>query len=170
MNLFEPPRTAYDWTFTLRDVPVRVSVYFWVGAVLLGMNFKLGFADFISHLLIWIVLLFVSILVHELGHIYMGRRYGSDGYVVLTHLGGLAVGSSELPERNQRIAVYLAGPGAGFALAALVVVALFIWNVDLALHFLANLVGREYDTAEMPAPWFGSPSPTCCSSTSCGGW
>jgi Zn-dependent protease len=152
VNLFEPPRTAYDWTFNFRDVPVRVSAYFWLGALLLGIDFKRGFADFFTYLLVWVVLLFVSILVHELGHIYMGRHYGSDGYVVLTHLGGLAVGSSELPERNQRIAVYLAGPGAGFVLAALAVIALFLWNVDLALHFLARLIGRDYYTAEMLIP------------------
>lgn len=63
---------------------------------------------------------FLSILVHELGHVLMGRFFGSYGQIVLYSFGGLALGSSDVPRRSQRILVYLAGPAAGFALYGLV--------------------------------------------------
>jgi Zn-dependent protease len=54
---------------------------------------------------------FVSILLHELGHVLMGRAFGSDGHIVLHSMGGLAIGSTNLRRRWQRIAVLGAGPG-----------------------------------------------------------
>src|SRR5438132_7960290 len=50
----------------------------------------------------------------------MGRVFGAYGHIVLYSFGGLAVGASALRNRWQRIAVYLAGPGAGFCLWGLV--------------------------------------------------
>src|SRR5207302_5403914 len=63
----------------------------------------------VSYLLIWIACTFVSILIHELGHVFMGRLFGSHGHIVLYSFGGLAIGSSALRSRWQRIAVYFAG-------------------------------------------------------------
>lgn len=145
MNLFDaPPRSDYDWNFRLGDVPVRVHWYFWITPVAFSLgNLNQPFVDILTNLAIWIAVLLVSLLVHEMGHVLMGRRYGADGHIVLTGLCGLAIGSSDLPERRQRIAVSLAGPGAGFLFAALIVVILFIWNGDLALTYLANLVGIQ---------------------------
>jgi stage IV sporulation protein FB len=53
---------------------------------------------------------FVSILIHELGHVFVGRIFGSHGHIVLYSFGGLAIGSNDLPRRWQRIVVSLAGP------------------------------------------------------------
>jgi Zn-dependent protease len=69
---------------------------------------------------LWIVCVFVSILVHELGHVFMGQVFGTRSQIVLHAFGGLAIGSSNLRNRWMRIAVYLAGPGAGFLLYGLV--------------------------------------------------
>jgi stage IV sporulation protein FB len=77
----------------------------------------------IEFLLVWMVCVFVSILVHELGHVLMGRLFGAQGHIVLYSFGGLAVGSSDLSSRWQRIAVYFAGPLAGFVLFGLVLLA-----------------------------------------------
>lgn len=151
MNLFEPQRTAYDWNFRLGDVPVRVNPWFWLTALVLGLvGNDQGGIHVLTYLLSWVLVLFVSILVHEMGHIQMGRYYGSDGYIVLTGFVGLAVGSNDLPERRQRIAVSLAGPGAGFLFAGVIVLVLLLFNVDLALHYLALLVGIWHPVDSLP--------------------
>src|SRR5207249_441117 len=69
---------------------------------------------------------FVSILIHELGHVLMGRIFGSDGHIVLYGFGGLAIGSSNLERRWQRNLVYLAGPFAQFVLLGIVLGVLFM--------------------------------------------
>jgi Zn-dependent protease len=90
---------------------------FWLVSAIMGWNaLQEGFA----FLLAWIVCAFVSVLIHELGHVFMGRLFGSHGHIVLYSFGGLAIGSSALRNRWQRIAVYFAGPLAGFLLYGLV--------------------------------------------------
>ena len=111
------PRTRFDLNFRVGDIPVRVHPFFWLSTVLLGLDPKLPGIDKLTYLLVWAAVLFVSILVHELGHVLMGRTFGARGHILLTGFCGLAIGSSELPERWQRNAVFLAGPGAGFLLA-----------------------------------------------------
>jgi Zn-dependent protease len=76
--------------------------------------------------LLWVAVVFVSILIHEMGHVLMGRIFGSDGYIVLYGFGGLAIGSSDLTKRWQRNLVYLAGPFAQFVILGIVLVVLFV--------------------------------------------
>src|SRR6185436_3070814 len=102
-------------------IGVRVSPWFWVITAAMGWG---GGPErdrefFVQRLIIWIVCVFVSILVHELGHVLAGRLFGSEGHIVLYGMGGLAIGSSALERRWQRIVVYAAGPAAGFLLLGL---------------------------------------------------
>ena len=63
MFLFQPPPpTQYDLRFAIAGIPVRVHPLFWLITILFGFS-----ADLIQ-LLIWVFVVFVSILVHELGH------------------------------------------------------------------------------------------------------
>jgi len=118
---FEPSQTQFDLRFRLFGIGVRITPWFWVMSAVLGWG---GGPDldrhFVAHLLIWVGCVFFSILVHELGHVVAGRLFGSEGHIVLYQMGGLAVGSSALERRWQRIAVYAAGPAAGFLLLGLV--------------------------------------------------
>jgi Zn-dependent protease len=74
-------------------------------------------------MLIWVLCVFVSILVHELGHALTARSYGWHPEIVLHAFGGYA---SYFPTWRistfQRVAAIFAGPGAGFILYGLVVV------------------------------------------------
>jgi stage IV sporulation protein FB len=113
----EPARTPYDLNFRLFGFAVRIHPLFWLGAALLGagtLNAGLHF------LLIWILVVLVSILVHELGHAVAFRRFGSDSHIVLWMFGGLAVPYSAVASRWRRIVVSLAGPTAGFILCGVV--------------------------------------------------
>jgi Zn-dependent protease len=104
-----PNPTPLDLHFRIFGVPVRVHPAFWILSAVLQWELLrvLG----IGYLLLWVACVFVSILLHELGHVFMGRLFGSRGHIVLYSLGGLAVGSSDLARRWQRILVSLAGPG-----------------------------------------------------------
>jgi Zn-dependent protease len=115
---FEPQQTPFDLHWRMFGIEVRVHPMFWLMSVLLGWPaIDLG----VEFLLMWVLCVFVSILVHELGHVVAGRLFGSDGYIVLYSFGGLAIGSSDLPRRWQRNIVYFAGPLAGFLLFGLLV-------------------------------------------------
>ena len=66
---------------------------FWLFTIILGWpgpNDPHPFLD----VGIWVACVFLSILLHEFGHIWAGRLFGSDGYIVLYSFGGLAVNSA----------------------------------------------------------------------------
>ena len=80
----EPPRTPYDLNFHLFGIPVRICPWFWVAAVLLGSR-----SPGPVSLLIWVAAMLVSILVHELGHAAVLRRFGFPTWITLYGFGGL---------------------------------------------------------------------------------
>jgi Zn-dependent protease len=135
--LLEPQPTPADLQFRIFGTPVRVHPMFWLVSALLGWHVQreLGFV----YLLIWILCVFVSILVHELGHIWMGRFFGSDGHIVLFSFGGLAIGSKNLPNRWQRILVSAAGPLIQFIPFGLV---WLIWIYQREIFGMDVLLGR----------------------------
>lgn len=106
---FEPDETPYDLRWRMFGTPVRVHPMFWLMSVILG--FDAVIREGAIFLLAWVGCVFVSILLHEFGHVGMGRLFGSHGYIVLFSFGGLAIGSNELARRWQRLLVLLAGPG-----------------------------------------------------------
>ena len=90
MLLVEPPRNQYDLCFALFGIPVRVHPFFWLVALLLGLGGVNHYQDRAQALLIWIVVIFISILLHELGHAFAIRYYGWEPSVTLYALGGMA--------------------------------------------------------------------------------
>lgn len=145
MFMQEPEQSPYDLRFRLFDTAVRVHPWFWLITIL--FNLKLltgenGGATGFLYLAIWTGCVFVSILVHEFGHVFMGRHYGSDGYIVLYSFGGLAIGSYPMGGANQRIAVSFAGPAAGFLLFAVTASAAWLYNPTLTQSLLLGLIGE----------------------------
>lgn len=126
MLLFQPPPpTRYDLRFNLFGFPIRVHPLFWLIALLLGS----GSGDPLQ-ILIWVLVVFVSILIHELGHALAFRRYGLSSQIILHFSGGLTVPESTLwgsrwanvaLGSNEQIFISVAGPGAGFLFAAMII-------------------------------------------------
>ena len=120
MLLTEPPPSQGDLHFRLFGVPVRVHPFFWIVTVVMGLNGgEEGTRP--EELLIWVAVVFVSILVHELGHAFLQRRFGGRPWITLHGIGGLA--SCDDCDRSTRaqVLISLAGPAAGFLFAAIVV-------------------------------------------------
>jgi len=116
-SLLGNSRDGHEWRFRILEVPVRVQAWFWLTVGLSAAARQTGDA------LIWIGVCFVSIVVHELGHVAAFWLFGVRAEAILYGWGGLAVPEKgwSLNARSQSI-VSLAGPAAGFCLAALIAV------------------------------------------------
>lgn len=126
MLLGEPQRTPYDLVFSLWGIPVRVSPWFWAISALLGISAARNDSGGVDPvmMLIWIGVVFVSIVVHELGHALAARCYGHEPWITLHGFGGLASYHSSRESLLSKILITLAGPFAGFLFAAVVVAAI----------------------------------------------
>jgi stage IV sporulation protein FB len=123
MLLGEPPATQADIHFRLFGFPVRVHPFFWLTTLLLWLGFNKRADPLIT--LIWVVVVFISILIHELGHAIIQRYFGGHPWITLYGLGGLASCNDCDRRPRSQILISLAGPVAGFFLAAFVVAILF---------------------------------------------
>jgi stage IV sporulation protein FB len=114
--------TPYDLRFRLFSIPVIVTPWFWLAGLITS---GLGTRDFgFDLLLIWIACLFVSILVHEMGHALTALAFGWPPTVYLYGFGGLATYRPTYGRTTGRsVLISFAGPGAGFVLYGLVRVA-----------------------------------------------
>jgi hypothetical protein len=102
--------------FRILGFPVHVHPFFFLVAALVG-----GMQNDLTLILVWVAIVFVSVLAHELGHALVARVHGQQPSIMLYAMGGL---TSFQPLRRlthgQSIAISLAGPGAGFLVGGLV--------------------------------------------------
>lgn len=104
--------TEYDVRFELFGIPVRIHPFFWLTSAMLVWN-----RDNPSWVFIGILCVLISVLVHELGHAVMSRRYGYPSDIVLFIFGGYATASRFSTWKNVKVSA--AGPGAGLVLFVL---------------------------------------------------
>ena len=123
------PHTKYDLRFTIAGFNVRVHPLFWLIALLLG-----SFGNLLL-MPIWIFVLFVSILVHELGHAIALRFYGVDSHILLHAMGGLTIPETApwgggwanvSPSPKQQIVISLAGPFTGFLITVFIILGAYL--------------------------------------------
>jgi len=147
MLLSEPPASPYDVNFRVCGFPIRISWSFWLVGVVFGYPAAQGIdrlffeqsSGLLPWLLVWVGVLFLSILVHELGHAFAFRACGIPSSVVLYHFGGLAIpqgrggigwGTRRLGPWEQ-IFISAAGPVAQLLLALLLILALRVGGYAL---------------------------------------
>lgn len=109
----------FDLNFSLFGIPIQVKPWFWLSAILLGLPQAQEAGDWLP-LATWVGVVFISLLVHELGHAFAGRALGNRPFIVLTFMGGGAYSSQEFGWRQ--VFVTAAGPLAGGALFLLCLV------------------------------------------------
>ncbi|MBO5437565.1 MAG: hypothetical protein J6A23_07875, partial [Thermoguttaceae bacterium] len=138
---YEPARTQYDLNFQLFGIPVRVHPLFWILSLFLGMNLSGP-----QMLILWILAVFVSILVHELGHALVMRTYGIQPRIVLYSFGGLTIFDRRYHLRwFENILVSFAGPGAGFCFLGLLAGILCLLGQTQVLNLFPAAFGFETD-------------------------
>jgi Zn-dependent protease len=161
--LAEPASTPYDLNFRLLGIPVRVAPWFWLVALLLGWNLtKVGDQQAML-LTLWVASVFLSILIHEMGHALAMRFYGMESHIVLYQFGGLAipdqfsVRSGFRPQRMRddpvsQIVISAAGPAAqlGLALAIALSLKLSGFRMSFPVPYLESVIslqeGRAIDS------------------------
>jgi Zn-dependent protease len=99
--------------FVLFGTPVRVEPTFFLVAVYLSLSQRE-----VGLMVAWVAVMFVGILVHELGHAMAYRAYGRGSAIVLWGFGGLTFSKTGL-RPGQHVLVSLAGPITGLLLLGL---------------------------------------------------
>ena len=145
-----PATTPYDWNFSIFGYPVRVAPWFWAAALIFGRNSvnypSVNGGEPVGSLgiLAFAAAMFLSILIHELGHAVAFRYFGIQSEIVLYHFGGLAIptgnriGSSASHNPWHQVAISAAGPGMQIAAAI---------GLGLLLRFFG--VAAASDTLQM---------------------
>jgi Zn-dependent protease len=123
---------------------VRVHPLFWLIGVILGAQGGDG-----VRMLIWVGVVFVSILIHELGHAFTMQLFGEGARVVLYLMGGMAIsessawgfgGGRKSRGPREQILISAAGPGAGFLVAGLVVASVFATGGSISFFVIYSVL------------------------------
>lgn len=114
------------WSFTIArlfGIQIRMHVTFLllVGWVALNGGLFTGHPGQAGEAVLFLLLLFCCVVLHELGHALTARRYGiATRDIILLPIGGVAR-LERMPERpSQELLVAVAGPAVNVALALLV--------------------------------------------------
>jgi Zn-dependent protease len=171
MLLQEPAHSPYDLRFNLMGFPVRVSWSFWIVSLLFGYNFAQSLDDgfmqaglaspgLMPLLVLWTACLFVSILIHELGHALAFRQNGINASIVLYHFGGLAIPTSSYspsggfgrltPQKD--IWISFAGPLAQFASAIILVAAIKAAGYQVPVPWPLTMMSTFFEGARIDSP------------------
>ena len=93
-------------------VPIVIHPFFWVLAFFIGWVNTFTF----SGTVIWMVVILISVLVHEMGHALMGLSFGQKARIELVGFGGMTVREGPKLKLWQEFLVVFCGPFAGIAL------------------------------------------------------
>ncbi len=101
-------------------IPTRIEGSFFVLSFFLGASRGRN----LPLLLEWMLVVLVSVLLHELGHALVGRKFGLSPSIKLYSMGGLTSWDSEVSLTPlKHLLISLAGPAAGFLFGGIVFVA-----------------------------------------------
>ncbi|HWO13903.1 MAG TPA: site-2 protease family protein [Polyangiaceae bacterium] len=150
-----PLRTSsWSWRIgSLAGIPIRVHATFWLllGWIALTHILQGHGARAIAAGLLLILSIFACVVLHELSHALVARRFGIGTLdITLLPIGGMAR-LEKMPEKpSQELLVALAGPVASLAIAAALFGTLELLDAPTALESL-QVVGGPFLTKLM---WF----------------
>ncbi|MFI5259039.1 MAG: metalloprotease [Candidatus Limnocylindrales bacterium] len=112
-----------SFTIKVMKVPVTVGPMIVVGLLAVGVLSRLTDAS----LAVWVVLGFIALLIHELGHALAFRHYGVESSISFWLLGGITVpddqaAAARLSDR-QLLVVTVAGPLVGLVIGGVTLAA-----------------------------------------------
>lgn len=116
--------------FTLFGFPILIHWMFWLNTALMGGALTASSPEQLQSLVGWVMAVFLSILIHELGHAMTMRNYGDHRVgIVMYAFGGLAQGSKRLT-RNEDLLVSAAGPALQIVVGLAVGWSLTLWPLS----------------------------------------
>lgn len=124
--------------FRLFGIPIHVSAFFLLSAIVLG---RMGRADTPVELAAWIVVMFVGVLMHELGHALTAQAFGQQPAVSLHGLGGVTVWQPRAGiGPGRRAVITLAGPVVGIVVGFVAGVLQFLVQDGSLAHEILGYV------------------------------
>jgi Zn-dependent protease len=99
-------------SFSLFGFPVSIHASFLVVVLFLGYSARTG----VSGALVWLVVVTVSVIAHELGHAALAAPVGGEPRIDLYGMAGLTRWNPARAGRGRQVAVSVAGPAFGLAL------------------------------------------------------
>jgi len=124
--------------FRVGPFPVRLEASFLITAVFLGWR---GGSSMVA-LASWVLIVFISVLVHELGHALVGLVQGGRPEIVLQGMGGLTFPRLRTRTSHaQQILLSVAGPVAGL-LPGIVTLIILILQQRVELTGPLGLMGQ----------------------------
>ena len=93
-------------------IPIRISPAFFITAGLIGFINSFNLLG----TLIWIGIIFISVLVHELGHALTARIFGQQARIELVAFGGLTIPEGAKLKLWKEFVMVFMGPFFGFML------------------------------------------------------
>src|SRR3990167_2498318 len=98
-----------------RKIPISIKPFFWIFAVLIGFLMS----GTLLGTIIWVVIIFVSVLVHELGHATVALAFNQNPKIELIAMGGLTSYQGKKIRYYQQFLIVLSGPLFGIGLFGL---------------------------------------------------
>ena len=96
-------------------IPIQISPIFWFLILFIGwVN-----SNEVSHIALWAIVAFFSVLIHEYGHALTALFFGQKAQIQLVALGGLTLRSGNKLSAWKEFIIVLNGPLAGFGLFAI---------------------------------------------------
>lgn len=131
--------TSASLRFQVFNFPVRVHISFFLVALLLGFG-----QGNIINILLWVLIVFFSVLLHELGHAIASRSFGRSPQIELYSMGGLTITSTySLLSYPKEIFISFAGPLAGFLLGGIVFLLIRVVGPSiLQIPYLSFIAGN----------------------------
>lgn len=130
--------------FTIKGkIPITIHPFFWLTAAIIGF---LNSGSFIGTL-VWIFVILVSVIIHELGHGTTALFFGMKPRIELVALGGLTYHQGEKLPFGKQFLIVLNGPLFGFMLflvswllLKIPVLSTGFWGGVFTLFFWVNLI------------------------------
>jgi Zn-dependent protease len=118
-----------------------MTPWFWVTSAALGIRYYADpEAGTWGYFAFWMIAVLICVLLHELGHALVVRRFGGPVAVVLHAFGGLTLGLEHLPRRGQRLLALLAGPAVNLGMLA------GLWAIITFLPFPSFIAEQGWQT------------------------
>ncbi len=96
----------------LKRIPIIIQPFFWITAALIGYIIS----GSLLGSLVWVFIILVSVLVHELGHAFAAAAFGKQPTIRLTAFGGATSYELQNLSRSKEFVIVLTGPFFGFLL------------------------------------------------------
>ena len=135
--------------FTIRGIPVHLHISFLViAAAFVGWELLTGGLGGAASLALMGTGLFGSVLLHELGHALMARRYDiNTRSITLYPFGGIAALEAEPEDPDAELAIALAGPAVNGLLFGLALPLALLGSTGAMIFAAMNLIMGVFNLA-----------------------